>query len=70
MKEYEMDLLGVEGPHKQTISSYRFWYDHIRQNALKNDGDMFEFGVNRGKSLVTAALILKGLNSKKKIIWF
>jgi len=69
-KEYELDLLGVEGPHKQTISSYRFWYEHIRQNALKNDGDIFEFGVYRGKSLITAALILKELNSKKKLYGF
>ena len=65
-KEYELDLLGVEGPHKQTISSYRFWYEHIKKNAFKNDGDIFEFGVYRGNSLITAALILKELNSKKK----
>ena len=64
-KEYELDILGVEGPHKQTISSYRFWYEHIKQNAFKNDGDIFEFGVYRGNSLITAALILKELNSKK-----
>ena len=69
-KEYELDLLGVEGPRKQTISPCRFWYEHIRQNALKNDGDIFEFGVYRGKSLITAALILKGLNSKKKLYGF
>ena len=69
-KEYELDLLGVEGHHKQTISSYRFWYEHIKKNAFKNDGDIFEFGVYRGNSLITAALILKELNSKKKNIWF
>ena len=34
-KEYELDLLGVEGHHKQTISSYRFWYEHIKKNAFK-----------------------------------
>ena len=34
-KEYELDILGVEGPHKQTISSYRFWYEHIKKNAFK-----------------------------------
>ena len=69
-KEYELDILGVEGPHKQTISSYRFWYEHIKQNAFKNDGDIFEFGVYRGNSLITAALILKELNSKKKLYGF
>ena len=69
-KEYELDLLEVEGPHKQLISSYRFWYDHLKKNALKNDGDIFEFGVYRGRTLITAALILKSMKSKKKIYGF
>ena len=69
-KEYELDLLGIEGPHKQSISSHRFWYEHVKKNALKNDGDIFEFGVYRGASLITAALILKERNSKKKIYGF
>ena len=67
-KEYELDLLEVEGPHKQMISPYRFWYDHIRKNALNNDGDIFEFGVYRGRSLITVAMILKELKSKKKFM--
>lgn len=69
-KEYELDLLEVEGPHKQMISPYRFWYDHIKKNALNNDGDIFEFGVYRGRSLITVAMILKELKSKKKIYGF
>ena len=63
-------MLGVEGVHKQTISQYRFWNEHIKKNAFKNDGDIFEFGVYSGNSLITAALILKELNSKKKIYGF
>jgi hypothetical protein len=69
-KEYELDLLEVEGSYKQNISQYRFWYNHIKKNALINDGDIFEFGIYRGRSLITAALILKELNSKKKIYGF
>lgn len=69
-KEYRLDLLGLEGAHKQSISPYRFWYEHVRKNALKDDGDIIEFGVYRGRSLLTAALILKELNSKKKIYGF
>ena len=68
--EYELDLFEVEGYHKQTISAHRFWYQHIKKNALKKDGDIFEFGVYRGKSLITAALLLKELKSKKKIYGF
>ena len=66
--EYELDLFEVEGYHKQTISAHRFWYQHIKKNALKKDGDIFEFGVFRGKSLITAALLLKELKSKKKFM--
>ena len=55
-KEYVYDLMGVEGPHKKIISPYRFWYKHIERNALKNNGDIIEFGVYRGRSLITAAL--------------
>ena len=69
-KEYQFDLLGVEGPHKQIISPVRFWYKHIKKNSLKNDGDIFEFGVYRGQTLITAALILRELNSKKKVYGF
>ncbi|WP_440672105.1 TylF/MycF/NovP-related O-methyltransferase [Candidatus Pelagibacter sp. HIMB1715] len=69
-KEYVYDLMGVEGPHKKIISPYRFWYKHIERNALKNNGDIIELGVYRGKSLITAALILKELNSKKTIFGF
>jgi hypothetical protein len=69
-KEFELNLLGVEGVHKRSISQYRFWYEHIKKNAFKNDGDIFEFGVYRGKSAITAALILNELNSKKKIYCF
>jgi hypothetical protein len=69
-KEYELDLLGIETPHKQTVSQYRFWYEHIKKNAFKNDGDIFEFGVYKGNSLITAALILKEMNSKKKLYGF
>lgn len=62
--------MGVEGQHQKIISPYRFWYKHIEKNASKNDGDLFEFGVYRGRSLITAALILKELNPKKKIFGF
>tara|TARA_B100001057_G_scaffold495351_1_gene594188 strand:+ start:186 stop:932 length:747 start_codon:yes stop_codon:yes gene_type:complete len=68
--EYELDLLGVEGFHKQIVSSKRFWYENIKKNAHNKDGDIFEFGVYGGNSLITAALMLKKLNSKKKIYGF
>jgi len=69
-KEYQLDLCEVENSSIQKISSKRFWYKHIKKNALKNDGDILEFGVYRGRSLLTAALLLKQLGSKKKLYGF
>ena len=69
-KEYELNLLGVNEFYNQTNSRLRFWYNHIKKNAHKKDGDIFEFGVYQGNSLISAALILKELNSKKKVFGF
>lgn len=69
-KAYEYNLIGVDDFSVESNSRLRFWYNHIRKNALKNDGNIFEFGVYRGDSLIAAALILKELNSKKKIFGF
>ena len=68
--DYEFNLLGVDEVQNFAKSRLRFWYDHIKKNALKKDGDIFEFGVYRGNSLITAALILKKIKSKKKIFGF
>ena len=68
--EYQLDLMNIDGHHKQVISAKRFWYEHLKNNALKKDGDIFEFGVYEGSSLIAAALILKKLKSKKKIYGF
>ena len=70
MDEYLFNLAGIENFHKKTNSRLRFWFKHIRKNAHKKDGNIFEFGVYRGASLIAAALILKELKSKKKIYGF
>jgi len=69
-KDYLLSLLEVDRFDNQSQSAFRFWYDHIKNFANKKDGDIFEFGVYRGKSLIAAALILKKLKSKKKIFAF
>lgn len=70
MKEFVLNLMGVAEHHEETNSSLRFWFQHIRENALKDDGDIFEFGVFRGGSLIAAALILKELGSSKTVYGF
>jgi len=70
MDEFVFNLCGVEEFHSETNSRLRFWFDHIRDNALKEDGNIFEFGVYQGASLIAVALILRELGSKKKVYGF
>lgn len=69
-KEYELNLLGINEYLDQNNSKLRFFYKHLKKNALKNNGDIFEFGVFQGNSLLTVGLILKKLKSRKKIFGF
>jgi hypothetical protein len=52
-----------------STSSKRYLYGHIREN-FQQDGDIFEFGVYRGSSLLAIALLLKELGSNKRIFGF
>ena len=67
-KEYQTNLIGVDEYHKESNSGLRFWYEYIRQNP-DVEGDIFEFGVYKGCSLIAAALILKEIKSNKSF-WF
>ena len=69
-QEYELNLLNVEQFQLKTNSRLRFWYDHIRNNACNDDGDIYEFGVYQGASLIAAALLLRELGSSKKVYGF
>ena len=68
-KEYETNLLQIDEYHKESNSRLRFWYEHIR-NSNDLEGDIFEFGVYKGSSLIAAALILKEIKSDKKVYGF
>ena len=69
-KEFFFSLLRLENSTQYSTSRLRFWFDHIRNNALNDDGDIFEFGVYQGGSLISAALLLKEVGSKKTIYGF
>jgi len=68
--EFEYNLLKIDEFHLKSNSRLRFWYEHIRLNALKDDGDIFEFGVYQGASLIAVALILRELGSSKTVFGF
>lgn len=64
----DFNLLEIENYN----SSLRLknYFKFIKKNHNKIKGDIFEFGVFRGSSLLSTALLLKSLNSKKKVIGF
>ena len=69
MKEYILNKLGVDHYHPMSLSSKRFLYNHIRSN-INLRGNIFEFGVYRGSSLIAIALLLKELGSDKIVYGF
>lgn len=65
---YEFNLLGIE--NYNTTLRLKNYFKYILRNAHKKKGDIFEFGVFRGSSLISTALLLKKIKSKKKVYGF
>jgi len=68
--EHVYGVLGIANHNKNSMVSLRFWFNHLRENYNLLDGDIFEFGVYRGFSLLTMGLLLKKLGSDKVIYGF
>ena len=64
-KDFIYNTLEIANSSESSTSAYRFWFDDFRNNYLKRDGDIYEFGVYRGSSLLAIALLAKRLGSKK-----
>lgn len=69
-EEFIFNAFDIDNHSECTSSRLRFWYQHIRDFATDDKGDIFEFGVFRGASLISVAILLKKLNSTKKIYGF
>ena len=69
-KEFIYNSLEIENSGEVSNSAYRFWFNDFRGNHLKRKGDIYEFGVYRGSSLLAIALLAKRLGSKKHIWGF
>jgi|APSaa5957512535_1039671.scaffolds.fasta_scaffold45299_3 hypothetical protein len=67
--DFIFNLQGIENYNSES-TRLRFWFDHCKKNIDKIDGDIFEFGVFRGSSLISMALLLKKLGSSKKVYGF
>ena len=68
--DYIFSLCNLENHNKSSETKFKIWFEHFIKNHKTLDGDLFEFGVYRGSSLISMAILMKRLNSKKKNIWF
>lgn len=63
MKFWEFGALGIQNPYSSPLRPY---FDLVQ--ACKGvNGDVLELGVSQGASIITSALLLKELESDKKI---
>jgi len=64
-KEFIYNSLGIENFSKYSFSPFRFWFNDFRKNHKKRNGDIYEFGVYKGSSLIAIALLAKMIGSQK-----
>ncbi|MBT6170441.1 MAG: hypothetical protein HOH98_06805 [Flavobacteriaceae bacterium] len=67
--DYIYNILKIEN-FSSSNSRLRFWYNHCKNNFDSIEGDIFEFGVFQGTSIISMAILLKKLGSKKTIYGF
>jgi len=68
--DYIYGIAGIENHNVNSSASHRFWFNHLRENHNLLNGDIFEFGVYKGFSLLSMGLLLKKLGSDKVIYGF
>lgn len=69
-EQFIFDALAIENYTETSTGRLRHYFKFIRDNVNAIDGDIYEFGVFRGKSLISVAILLKKLGSSKKVFGF
>lgn len=67
-ENWEFNVLNID--NYKSKGKFRTYYDFLKKNHNKLNGDILEAGVFQGKSLIATAILLKELGSKKKIYGF
>jgi len=67
-KDWEFNILGIDNYKKPT--KFYHYYNFIRNNHNKIEGDICEVGVYKGFSLLATAMLLKELGSNKIVIGY
>ena len=70
INEWIFGALEIQNHNLDAYSQDRFWFNHFRDNHQTIEGDVFEFGVYRGGSLISLALLAKRLGSRKHFYGF
>jgi hypothetical protein len=68
--DWIFNSLQIENFSQWSKSRLRHWFYHARENHDKINGDIFEFGVYKGGGAIAMALLLKKMDSNKKIYAF
>lgn len=68
--EHLFAICEVENFRQDSTTRLRHYFDFIRENHRSIRGDLAEFGVFRGNSLIATALLLRELGSDKKVLGF
>jgi hypothetical protein len=63
-KDYMFNTLGIDNFNRSN-SALRHYYNHIKKFDKVTKGDIFEFGVFKGRSLLATAILLKKIKISK-----
>jgi hypothetical protein len=66
MEVWEFGAIGIANPSQSTLKRY-FELINLTQGV---NGDIAEFGVSKGNSIITSALVLRKMNIDKKVYGF
>ena len=67
--DFIFNLLEIENFNSDK-SPYKKWYQHLIKYGAKLEGDIFEFGTFKGKSIIAMAILCKKLKINKTIYGF
>ena len=62
--DWQFNILNIYNFNK--IGPLKGYFDFIKKNHKKINGDLIEAGVFKGSSLISTAIFLKKIGSKKK----
>lgn len=68
--QYIYGTLGIANHDINSTAGHRFWFNHLRDKHLELDGDVYEFGVYKGYTLISIAILLKKIGSNKRVYGF